>query len=66
MFLAGNILGLYRESPRLIQFALPAREISSFVGYDLIEEQTQISALTNCGGFPDVSATNELNRFGPD
>jgi hypothetical protein len=34
------------------------------VGYDLIEEQTQISALTNCGGFPDVFRNEELNRFG--
>jgi hypothetical protein len=36
----------------------------SFIGYDLIEEQTQISALTNCGGFPDVFQNEELNRFG--
>jgi len=50
--------------PRLIQFAAPAQGDFKFVGYDLIEEQTQISALTNCGGFPDVFSNNELNRFG--
>jgi hypothetical protein len=30
----------------------------------LIEESTQISARNNCGGFPDVFANAELNRFG--
>ena len=34
------------------------------MGYDLIEEQTQISALTNCGGFPDVFRNDELNSVG--
>jgi hypothetical protein len=35
-----------------------------FVGYDLIEEQTQISALTNCGGFPETFCNDELNQYG--
>jgi hypothetical protein len=35
-----------------------------FIGYDLVEEITQISALTNCGGFPDCFCNAELNRFG--
>lgn len=30
----------------------------------MIDEQTQISALTNCGGFPDVFGNEELNQFG--
>jgi hypothetical protein len=34
------------------------------MGYDLIEEETQISAITNCGGFPDVFSNEELNRVG--
>ncbi len=34
------------------------------MGYDPIEEMTQISALTNCGGFPDVFANDELNPYG--
>jgi hypothetical protein len=58
-----NILGLYRNSETHI-VAPPAPERFCFVGYDLIEEQTQISALTNCGGFPDVFQNHELNRFG--
>jgi hypothetical protein len=35
-----------------------------FVGYDLIEDYTTISALTNCGGFPDVFRNEELSEFG--
>jgi hypothetical protein len=35
-----------------------------FVGYDLVEAQTGISALTNCGGFPDVFANSELSCCG--
>ncbi len=34
------------------------------MGYDLIEEETQISALNNCGGFPKVFANDELNKYG--
>jgi hypothetical protein len=35
-----------------------------FVGYDLVEAQTGVSALTNCGGFPDVFANAELSVYG--
>lgn len=35
-----------------------------FVGYDLVEAQTGVSALSNCGGFPEVFANSELSRFG--
>jgi hypothetical protein len=58
-----NILGLYRN-PEVHIAAAPAPGDFGFAGYDLIEEQTQISALTNCGGFPDVFRNDELNRFG--
>jgi hypothetical protein len=58
-----NILGLYRNPDAHIEVA-PASGDFQFVGYDLIEEQTQISALTNCGGFPDVFRNDELNRVG--
>jgi hypothetical protein len=58
-----NVLGLYRN-PEVHVAAAPAPGGFGFVGYDLIEEQTQISALTNCGGFPDVFRNDELNRFG--
>jgi hypothetical protein len=58
-----NVLGLYRN-PEVHITDAPAAGDFRFVGYDLIEEQTQISALTNCGGFPDVFSNEELNRFG--
>jgi hypothetical protein len=58
-----NLLGLYRNPEAHIE-AAPAPGDFCFVGYDLIEEQTQISALTNCGGFPDVFSNDELSRFG--
>ena len=57
-----NILGVYRN-PENHSIPAPAENFE-FVGYDLIEEQTQISALTNCGGFPDVFRNDELNCFG--
>jgi len=58
-----NILGLYRNPEGHIE-AAPVTGAFGFLGYDLIEEETQISALTNCGGFPDVFRNEELNRFG--
>lgn len=57
-----QVLGLYRNPDAHIEMA-PAENFA-FVGYDLIEEATQISALTNCGGFPDSFSNAELNRFG--
>jgi hypothetical protein len=35
-----------------------------FLGLDLIEEETEISALTNCGGFDGAIAPDALNEFG--
>lgn len=58
-----NILGLYRN-PETHIITAPAVGDFEFVGYDLIEEATQVSALTNCGGFPDVFSNTELSRFG--
>lgn len=58
-----NILGLYRN-PEAHIVAAPAPGDFGFIGYDLIEERTQISAVTNCGGFPDVFRNEELNLFG--
>jgi hypothetical protein len=34
------------------------------LGYDLVEVEGSSSALTNCGGFPDVFANNELSPKG--
>lgn len=58
-----NVLGLYRNPDKHISVA-PLNRNFDFVGYDLIEEMTQISALTNCGGFPDEFSNDELNSFG--
>lgn len=35
-----------------------------FLGYDLVDVQGTASALTNCGGFPDVFANSELSSAG--
>ena len=35
-----------------------------FLGYDLVDVQASASALTNCGGFPDVFDKAELSSKG--
>jgi len=35
-----------------------------FLGYDLIEREGSVSALTNCGGFPDAFSNSELSKEG--
>ena len=35
-----------------------------FGGYDLVERHTGVSALTNCQGFPESFANDELNEWG--
>lgn len=35
-----------------------------FLGYDLIEEGSGVSALTNCGGFSAAFENNMLNSVG--
>jgi hypothetical protein len=35
-----------------------------FMGYDLLDKDYGISALTNCGGFDEVFLPSDLNRFG--
>lgn len=57
-----NMLCVFRNPP-----AHPDSEVPNgfeFVGYDLVEASTGVSALTNCGGFPDVFANNELSETG--
>jgi hypothetical protein len=58
-----NVLGLYRNPHSHIDIAPAPGEIT-FIGYDLIEEMTQISALTNCGGCPGTFSNEELNERG--
>ena len=59
----GRILCVYGnpESPPV----LPA-ELNGFkpIGYDLVDDQTGISALSNCGGWPGVLANSELSPKG--
>jgi hypothetical protein len=35
-----------------------------FCGYDLVEDDTRISALVNCGGFDKAFLPNELSEYG--
>lgn len=35
-----------------------------FKGFDLVEDETRISALTNCGGFPKAFSNDELSDCG--
>jgi hypothetical protein len=35
-----------------------------FLGYDLVDVEDLASALTNCGGYPDVFANSELSCHG--
>ncbi|MDR3459732.1 MAG: hypothetical protein P4N60_20065 [Verrucomicrobiae bacterium] len=57
-----NILGLYRN-PEAHITKPPSTGDFKFMGYELIDEQTHTSALTNCG-FSDVFSKEELNSFG--
>jgi hypothetical protein len=58
-----NVLGVYRNPPTHIE-APPAPGKFEFIGYDLVEDETGVSALTNCGGFPNEFSNDELNKFG--
>ncbi|HEV2502075.1 MAG TPA: hypothetical protein VGV39_03320 [Mesorhizobium sp.] len=49
----------------------PAEDVSglvwdgfTFCGYELLDQDHDISALTNCGGFPDVFRNDELSSQG--
>jgi hypothetical protein len=58
-----NVLCVFRnplnvpEAPECV----PAFE---FIGFDLLDKDCSTSALTNCGGFPDVFGNEELTRHG--
>jgi len=57
-----NVLGVYQNADSHVNEA-PARGFV-FLGYDLIGEESGISALTNCGGFPESFSNGELNQYG--
>jgi hypothetical protein len=57
-----NVLCVFRN-PQQMPTA-PSAANFKFVGYDLLEVNVGISALTNCGGFPGVFANAELSEVG--
>jgi len=58
-----NLLCVFRNPPR--HPAPPdARIPFDFAGYDVVDIHGDVSALTNCGGFPDVFSSAELQPFG--
>jgi len=57
-----NILCVFRNPTRQPQ--APSFANFHFLGYDLVERETSVSALTNCGGFPDVFDNSELSDVG--
>ena len=58
-----NLLAILREpsTADLKGFELPG---FSFAGFDVLDVHGDVSALTNCGGFDDVFAPEELNALG--
>jgi hypothetical protein len=58
---AGKVLCLYRDPP-----VHPASPPANFrhLGYDLVHIRGGVSALSNCGGFPNVFAGSELSEHG--
>lgn len=56
-----NLLALFRNPEVLPR---PPRDGFQFEGFDLVDVQGGISALTNCGGFPLAFSNDELNDHG--
>ena len=58
-----NLLAILREPSAgdLTQVSLPD---FTFAGFDVVDVHGDVSALTNCGGFDDVFAPEELNPLG--
>jgi hypothetical protein len=59
----GNPLCVYR-SPPAPPAPLAGPVTFEFLGYDLVDVEGTASALTNCGGFPDVFENRELSSKG--
>jgi hypothetical protein len=57
-----NVLGVIRRPP--VDVRRLDWEGFTFLGYDLMDKDVGVSALTNCGGFPDVFANTELSSVG--
>jgi hypothetical protein len=57
-----NILCVFRNPGDHPSSQVP--EGFEFVGYDLVDKDASISALTNCGGFPQAFSNAELSEKG--
>jgi len=71
-FLLGQLADVTADRNLLCVFCNPLGQPSlppsslrfEFLGYDLVDVQSSASALTNCGGFPDIFETAELSAKG--
>ena len=58
-----NLLCVFRNP--VSEPSLPAASLNfEILGYDLVDVQASASALTNCGGFPEVFENSELSAKG--
>ncbi|WP_131538946.1 hypothetical protein [Pedobacter nototheniae] len=52
----------------IVEPELDCKDIPSedyeFIGYELLDQYFNISALTNCGGFDETFSPSDLNKFG--
>jgi len=58
-----NLLCVFRN-PFTHPNAAQVPEEFEFIGYDLVEKESGMSALTNCGGFPKAFSNEELSEKG--
>jgi hypothetical protein len=58
-----NFLAILRE-PSAAELGSSAPPQCDFLGFDVVDIHGDVSALTNCGGFDDVFAPEELNPVG--
>jgi hypothetical protein len=58
-----NLLCVFRN-PFTHPSAAQVPEGFEFIGYDLVEKDSGMSALTNCGGFPKAFSNGELSEKG--
>lgn len=69
-FLLGEVKGILRKNILCVFRNPPTHPVSEvpkgfeFVGYDLVDIEGTASALTNCGGFPEVFSNSELSEQG--
>jgi hypothetical protein len=57
-----NLLCVFRNPPGHPTSQIP--EGFEFIGYDLVDKASSVSALTNCRGFPKAFSNSELSEKG--